>query len=220
VSSPITIKSFYERMNGCFYYKERPSYLKNATLLFKRILKLYFNSSKTFLEIFVENFNSRSYSGESSVYQQDRSLFRDFCLKCSANLDSFFKKYPLTNTLESFSYKDSLTGYIDGINNNDIINFSFLNCNLLQKNIDFYILNNYIYNIVNKKEYNSIIMSVPNNAFFLVNFDKTDYTITRRGFIKSVINSRMRRAGDHCLTCSEQCKPTFINTLNRLEKIK
>lgn len=209
-------------MCRCYYYKEKNTYIKNATLLFRGVLKkLSLDSSKTFLQIFSESFSSRAYSGENTIYSEDKKLFKDFCITCANNINSFLLMNPLDKILDEYIFNNKIYGSILGVieKNNLTIQFSFKNALDTQKDIDFYTLNNYIYNCVNKSNYDTLVMSVPTDSYFLVKFDETDYTI-KRGYLKSVINSKMRRPGDYCLHCSNQCKPTFINKLDRLENLK
>jgi hypothetical protein len=173
------------------------------------------------MQVFSETFTNRCYAGDNLIYSNDRKLFKDFCITCTNNLKNFLLLNSLSYTQDNYIFNNKIYGYIDGIieKDNTTIQFSFKNALDTQKDIDFYVLNNYIYNSLKTTSYDTIIMSVPTDSYFKVKFDKTDYTI-RRGYLKSVINSKMRRKGDHCLQCSNQCKPTFINKLDRLENLK
>lgn len=219
--SPVRIDTFYKRMCGCYYFNEKDTYIKNTTLLFNGIIKKLSKTNKTFLEIFAESFNSKSYSGKSLIYVEDKVLFKDYCIKCAENLNNFLSLNNISNILDYYNYKYKLFGYIDGIieGNNTTIQFSYKNAIDTQKDVDFYSLNNYIYNAVKNTSYNTIIMSVPTDTYFQVNYDKSDYTI-KRGYILKILTSKMRRKGLHCLNCTNQCKPTFINSLIRMEQLK
>jgi len=220
VSSPLTLKTFYNRMTRCYYFKERSTYLKNASLLFKKVLlEFYQNSTKTFLQTFSKNFTYRVYTGKNSIYSIDRNIFKDFCATCAINLSEFLQSNYINKIHDKYVFCNQIYGYIDGIieKSNISIQFSFKNSIETQKDIDFYILNNYIYNIMKQTCYDTIVMSVPTGSYFKVKFDRSDYTILRRGYLKSVINSKMRRRGDYCLHCINKCKPNFINKLERLE---
>lgn len=208
-------------MTRCSFYKEKETYIKNTENLFRGILEKYsVDESRSFLEIFADDFSNRSYSGIQSVYASDKEQFKSFCLSCATNLNAFLSAYPLKNIQENFTYKNILIGKIDGIlvAKPHIINFSFKNSIDTQKSIDFYVFNNYIYNVINNTNYDSIIMSVPTNSYFMVKNNDSDYTI-RRGWAKSIINNKMRRRGEHCLQCVNECKPLFLNNLDRLESI-
>lgn len=219
--SPIRVDTFYKRMCGCYYFKEKNTYLKNATLLFNGILKKLAKSEKSFLEIFANNFNSKSYSGKSLIYPEDKILFKDYCIKCAENLNNFLSYNKINKFLDYYNYKYKICGYIDGIleENNNTIQFSYKSAIDTQKDVDFYSLNNYIYNAVKNTSYNTIIMSVPTDTYFQVYYDKSDYTI-KRGYILKILTSKMRRKGLHCLNCINKCKPTFINSITRMEQLK
>ena len=209
------------RMCKCYYYKDKNTYLKNTAAIIRKVLKIYARSNdKTFLEIFSNTFSNRCYAGDNIIYTEDKKLFKDFCITCAKNINSFLLLNPPIKIQEQYTFNNKIYGFIDGIlENNTTIQFSFKNALDTQKDIDFYLLNNYIYSSVTDTNYDTIIMSVPTDSYFKVKFEKTDYTI-RRGYLKSVINSKMRRRGDYCLQCSNTCKPNFINTLDRLENLK
>ena len=222
MSSPLTCKSFHDRMCKCYYFKDKNSYVKNATLLFRKVLKKHFqDSTKSFLKVFSETFTYRCYAGDNLIYSNDRKLFKDFCISCAINIKNFLLLNSLIYPQDNYIFNNKIYGHIDGIieKDNTTIQFSFKNALETQKDLDFYVLNNYIYNSVKKTNYDTIIMSAPTDSYFKVKFDKTDYTI-KRGYLQSIIDSKMRRKGDYCLQCSNQCKPTYINKLDRLEVLK
>jgi hypothetical protein len=87
-----------------------------------------------------------------------------------------------------------------------------------QKRLDFFELNNYIYNTTKKKSNDLLVVCVPENNFFLIKYEKDNYTI-KRGFITSVSKFKFKRSGEHCLSCKNTCKPLIINGLDRLKKL-
>jgi hypothetical protein len=129
----------------------------------------------------------------------------------------FLQREPVSR-YQIFYFYQQIKGSIDAeiTKKNLSICFSFKNAFDTEKELDFYSLNNYIYNKVHKTTNDCLVMSVPTDSYFLVKYGETDYTM-RRGFITSNIKNKSRRQGPYCITCQNDCKPLFINGLDRLE---
>lgn len=219
--SPVTCRTLSNRLYKCYYLKEKDDYRKSAELLFNRLLGLYsLDTSQSFIKLFSDEFNRRSYTGDRLIYSNDREFFKENCIAWAANIDNFITKFGLTNILSSYCYKKKVKGYIHGQTRRNTINvsFSYKKAVPTHKNLDFFGLNNYIYNQVNELDNDCIVMSVPTNSFYLIEYDSSDYTI-KRGFIASILKSRSRVRGEHCKECQMTCKSKFINGLERLEGI-
>lgn len=216
--SPIRCKTFCDRMFKCSDYKEKDSYAKSVALLFGKFLRTY-SSGKypSFLQLFASQFSNKAYTGSHFIYSKDRGFFRQYCVNCTAHLDVLLQTYKVTHLMDSYIYKSKIKGDIGGRIAGKSLNiqFSYKNAMETQKELDFFELNNYIYNQVNNLENDCLVMSVPMDSFFLIKYKESDYTI-RRGFLTAITKNRMRRRGEHCISCQKKCKPTFINGLDRL----
>jgi len=122
--------------------------------------------------------------------------------------------------MDKYLYAYILEGFIHGeiINKNLNVHLSFTNLIETEKILDFAALNSYIYNISNNKSNSCLVMIVPLNAFYLVPYTTTDYSL-RHGYISTNIKNKLRRKGTHCRTCKNECKPLFINGLDRLDSL-
>lgn len=213
----ITCKTFCERVYKCSEYKERNDYVKTARLLFERILKKYrADTTQSLFKLFADEFSNRSFTGIRSIYSGDRIEYKDFCLSAIAHLDRFFEKFPPTNILEKYNYKYKIKGHIGcripGYN----VQFFFENMEESKKELDFACLNNYIYNQVYGLSNDCLVMSVPTNGFYIVDYKELDYTMGR-GFFVQTKNNSIKRRGDHCKRCRNSCKALYLNGLDRLE---
>lgn len=123
--------------------------------------------------------------------------------------------------MDKYDFNYKIKGDIGGriVSKKLNIQFSYKNNTETQKELDFFELNNYIYNQAKGLDYDCLVMSVPMDSFYLVDYDEKDYTI-KRGFLTTVTKNRMKRRGEHCLSCKKRCKPLFINGLDRLLSIK
>lgn len=219
-SSPgITCRKFYNRLTLCYYFKERDNYVKGVRLLFNNILDEYSKNNISLLEIFAQKFSSRSYVGRNSVVTVNREEFKTFCLSCAINLDRLFSRISITNILDNYYYNWKIKGFIHGIinsqNKNYNLSLSFEERKLTEKDVDFFCLNNYIYNRAKGKSNDLIVMSVPQDVFYMVPYENKDYTI-QRGFLTFSKGNRIRKRGEHCTNCVHDCKPSFYNGLERL----
>lgn len=216
--SPITCRTLCDRLYRCYYFKERECYRKSASSLFKKILKLYAQGSDSLISVFTKEFCKRKYTGNRLVYKHDREEFKKYCINCAGNLDSFLHEYALENISSEYCYKQKIRGYIDGqIKEKGLnVSFSYKNAIDTHKDLDFFGLNNYIYNQVHEIDNNCIVMSVPTNSFYLVKYNLSDYTI-KRGFFSAIQSSRSKVRGLHCYECENACKSEFINGLERLK---
>ncbi len=220
-STGITCKTFCDRLYKCYYFKEKESYLKGVRLLFNRIFYKYKTDKKPIIELFAEELSSRSFTGLRRIPASERIEFRSFCTKCAINLSTLFEKYSIDHILDSYCYKWKMKGEISGILHGPKdynLLLSYENAGIVQKDLDFATLNNYIYNITNGLANDCLVMSVSTNTFFLVPYEEKDYTI-RRGFLMLTKGNKLRIRGEHCLRCSQNCNPTWINGLDRLENL-
>lgn len=220
ISTGISCISFSQRLLRCSYFKEKDDYLKGARLLFERILKKY-DGSKSIVELFAEEFSNRAYTGVRRIYTTDREMFREFCVACAINLDLLFSSHSVTNIMDNFNWKWKIKGTVGCIlnmKNKFNVYFVFKNISSTKKEVDIYSLINYIYNEASGNNNDALVMSVYTNSFFLVPYDKTDYTI-QRGFATFTKRNKLRKRGDHCGQCKESCKPEFFSNLDRLESI-
>jgi len=218
----ITCLTFYNRMIRCFYYKEKNNYVKIVNHLFKRVFSRIKKTGEDFLLVFTEELNSKCFTGYSSIYHEHKSEMNNYIINCSKNIMMFINKYGIMNIQDQFNYKFRIKGMIDGIThiNNQYYNLHFSYKNLLetQKVLDFYQINNYIYNICNNKDNNCLIMCVPSNYYLIIKYNPEDYTM-KRGFISSIENNKTRKRGNYCISCKNMCEPLLVNSLNRLEMI-
>lgn len=221
MASPIKCRTFCDRMFKCSDYVEKEGYAKGIALLFNKFLRKYSQGGHSFLELFASEFSSRVYTGTRFVYAKDRNFFKKYAVDCASNLDLFLSQHQITHLMDTYTFRNQIKGNMGGQVAEKKLNiqFSYKNVAETQKELDFFELNNYIYNQVNGIDHDCLVMSVPFNGFYLVDYDEKDYTI-RRGFITAVTKNRMKRRGEHCLSCKNRCKPTFINGLDRFRSIK
>ena len=220
MSNALTCRTFCNRLSKCYYYNEKDNYIKYINIFFSKLLKEYSQTNITFMELFTARFNCSSYTGIKFIYSNDRQEYRDLCLKCAINIDKFLDTFTLINMCDAVVYKDKLKCNIGAIISNKTINihFCFKSAQEMQKDLDFYLLNNYIYNIVKDLKNDCLIFNAQSDFYTFIKYEEADYTI-RRGFLKSIINSTIRKQGEHCSSCKEACKPMFINGLSRLKSI-
>jgi hypothetical protein len=221
MSSPITVESFCNRAHRCAYYKEIESYVKSSRLIFVNALKLYGrDKSKSFLDIFSKEFSSRSYTGLRQVYKSDIKDFKDYCVKCAINISNFLNTINPSNIMDVAIYKHKIKAEVGGICQDKKLNifFSFKNSLDTSKTLDIHCLSNYICNIVNQTNNNCLIMSVPTDSYFKINYEERDYTM-QRGYISSIVKRKQRKPGDYCTTCKNTCKPLFLNGLERVTSL-
>lgn len=218
-STGITCQKFYNRLAYCYYYKERETYSKGVRLLFNRILTSY-RKGNDIVTTFAEEFSSRAYVGRNAVEAIDKEEFKTLCLRCAINLDRFFSKFEPKNVMSHYCFKWKIKGFIHGtvVHESTTYNLSlsFEDRNLTEKKVDFFCLNNYLYNKANGTKNSLLIMGVPQDVFYVVPYNDKDYTI-KRGFLTFSKGNKLRRRGEHCSNCKHDCKPRFYNGLDRLE---
>jgi hypothetical protein len=217
-STGITCRKFYTRLTYCYYFKERETYIKGVRLLFESILKECSKSKRLVIEEFALQFSSRAYVGRNSIISINKEEFKTFCLNCAINLDRLFSKLPTDNFLDPYQFKWKIKGKIHGqIKRNKTYNLSlsFEDRKLTEKDVDFYCLNNYLYNKAKDTNHDLLVMCVPQDVFYLIPYEDKDYTI-QRGFLTFSKGNRIRKRGEHCALCAHNCKPHFYNGLNRL----
>lgn len=218
LSTGITCKTFCDRLYKCYHFKEKESYLKKVGLLFNKALVEYKIRKVSILTIFAEQLSSRSFTGPRRMQANEREEFRKICTDCAINLSNLFDTYELTDVLDNYAYKWKIKGQISGIlhaTKDYNLQLSYENASLVQKDLDFFSVNNYIYNITHGLKNDTLVMSVPTNTFFLVPYEERDYTI-KRGFLTITKGNQLRLRGEHCLRCERKCNPMWINGLDRL----
>lgn len=218
MANPVTCRTLANRIHRCPKYKERNSYLKSVGLVFNRILKKYKDNDKTFIEVFEDEFNNRSYTGPRKIYKHHKEEFKTYALKCAINMSIIFSDYNITNIMDNYLYKYKVKGHIGGRIKDKNIHFSYKNAKDTEKDLAYYTLNNYLYNQVKEIDNDCLVMSVGTGSFFLVEYNIDDYTI-KKGFLKTIISNESKVRGEHCITCKNTCCPMFINGIDRL-KIK
>jgi hypothetical protein len=219
MANAVTSKTFYNRYHKCYFYNESHTYIKYIDILFNKLLDEFATSTKSFLNIFASQFTKAVNSGVKFIYKADRAQYSDMCINYATNIDKFFKKFNLININDEVVYKDKIRCYINGKIKDKNINvyFCFRKLQEMQKDLDFYLVNNYIYNQIKGLKNDCLIFNVQSDVYYLIKAKDADYTtLMRKGFIKSIISSRIKRQGEHCLLCKEQCKPMLINKLDRL----
>ena len=218
-STGITCKTFHNRISKCYFYKERCTYNKTIRLLFNKILSIYATSDKSIIEIFSKEFSNKAYVGRNSVLSVDREMFKTLCLRCAINLDVLFSKYKPSKVLDKYNYKWKIKGSVHGVIKTQVdsynISLSFEDKKIVEKEVDFFCLNNYIYNQAKGTSNGLIVMCVPQDIFYTVPYNKKDYTI-QRGFTTFSKGNKLRRRGEHCANCVKDCKPGLYNGLERL----
>lgn len=222
MANAVTSKTFHMRHTRCYFYNETNTYIKYIDILFDKIIMELGKGTKSLLSIFSDRFSNNKYSGVKFIYKGDRKTYSDMCIKYVTNIDTFFKKFKLINIYDKVVYKDKIKCFIHGTIENKNINvyFNFRTLEEMQKDLDFYVLNNYIYNQIRDIENDCLVFNVQSDVYYLIKSKDVDYTtLIRKGFAKSIISSRIRRQGDHCKTCKGQCKPKLINKLDRLASI-
>ena len=213
----ITCRIFCDRMYKCSEYKEPDDYVKMSRLLFERVLRVYSqDTSRSLLDVFAKEFTNRSFTGIRSVYTEHTISYKKFCIECVTSLNLFFNKYNPSVIMDKYSYKHKIKGYMGCVFNNYNVHFTYKNVSETDKDLDFASLNSYIYNQVHGLSNACLVMSVPTNTFFLLDYDEKDYTMGR-GFLVQTKKTKLKRRGTHCFRCKNSCKPLYLNGIDRLE---
>ena len=211
----LTCRTFCNRLLHCYYLKEKNDYVKTSRLLFERVLKEYRDTDKSLLTSFVKEFTNRAFTGIRAVYSEHTIDYKTFCVNCITNLDLFFETYEPTDIMHRYTYRYKIKGYIGcripGYN----VHFFYKNLKETEKDLDFACINSYIYNQVHNLSNACMVMCVPANVFYLMDYDEKDYTMGR-GFLTQTKRNKLKRRGDHCVRCKHNCKPLYINGLDRL----
>lgn len=221
MANAVNCRTFCNRLSRCYYYTEKDNYIKYISLFFIKLLKEYsLDTSRSFVKLFSDKFNSIAFTGIKFVYLLDRQDYANQCITSASNLDRFLAKHKLTEMSQEVVYKDKVRCFIGGkIDNKNInVHFCFKSMQEMNKELDFYLLNNYIYNLVKGVKRDCLIFNAQEDKHILVRYGEVDYTM-KRGFLKTIITSKIRKQGEHCVTCKQTCKPMFINGLDRLTSI-
>lgn len=214
----ITCETFCNRMYKCYYFKEKYTYVKNATILFNRILKNYI-LNKSFYPVFSEFFSSRAYIGKNAIPSDDKKVFKTFCIKLAINLDRFLTAYRITEVMKPYIYKWKIKGFMHlvAVGNNSTVNvsLSFKDLKETEKDLEFYCINNHLYNVSNKTKRDLLVIDIQQDMYYYIRYEDKDYTI-KRGFSTFSRGNKIRKQGEHCINCVHSCKPQFYNGLERL----
>lgn len=217
-STGLAVRTFYDRMYNCYYFKPKSTYVQGVIAIFERALRT--EDAKDILNAFAPVLSQRSYTGPSYIRAEDREAFKTHCIRCAINLDRFFAKFNPTYVMHNYCYKWKVKGHIHGLvefhDKTYILALSFEDLKITQKDIDFFCINSYLYNATNHTNYDLLVMNVPQEQFWIVPFKDKDYTI-QRGFVSC--STKIRKRGEHCTVCANDCKPQYINGLERLDLI-
>lgn len=213
----LTCRTFCNRLFKCSQFKESEDYVKMSRLLFERILKKYrADTTQSLVDIFAREFTNKSFTGIRIVYSEHTMDYKRFYLDSITNLNEFFQEFNPTHIMDPYNYKFKIKGtigcQIPGFN----VQFFYKNLQEVEKDLDFACLNSYIYNQVNGLSNACLVMSVPTNVFYLMDYNEKDYTMGR-GFFTQTKRTHIKRRGSYCNRCVHSCKPLFINGLDRLE---
>lgn len=227
MASAINCKSFCNRLFKCAYFKERDTHAKGIEIIFNRVLREYKNhpdrfnkNSSIFSELVSSNLSTRNYLGIDFINNEDIKLFRRNCINAMTNLDRILKSENISILLDNYTYKNKIKGTIDARLDDRRLNLqlSYFNTQETEKNLDFYQINNYIYNQVVDKKHDCLVMSVTSDSYFLIKYNEIDFSFGR-GFITTVMNNKMRRRGPHCSFCCEKCEHSLYKGIEKLRSI-
>jgi hypothetical protein len=217
--------TFTNRIFGCSYYKEENNYAKILRITLNKLVMEYkkhsdADLSSSFYNLFIQQYKNRPFSGQNLVYSKDKEQFESLCLDSAEALTAFFIKYRPTNLLEEYNWRAKIKGYIGcKIVINDVeynVDFSMYGTKDAFYNLYYNRFNNWIYNEVTGCENDMLVFVVPANRYYLLKYDKKDYTI-EHGFLSQNINKKTHRPGNQCLTCKVKfCKPRLISDLERI----
>jgi len=221
LSTGIACETFYNRMCRCAFYKEKDLYLKQISLFFEKLITKKIDKTN-FLKIFSDEINRKAFTGSRFIPVDDVQYIKNFYIKCATNLNSIIKKFNIVEYNEKYVYKYKLKGKVSAIIDNHgkktNLYFCYKNAIDTQKLLDFYELNNYFYNESKGTTNNMIVVSIPTNMFFSIDYNSSNYTIPR-GFISIIQSSRIKKCGEYCLNCLNSCKPTITNGIKRMELV-
>jgi len=221
VNTGITCETFYNRLCRCSEYKEKQGYIKPVSLFFEHLLSKNLGD-KSFLEIFSDEISKKTFTGNRAILVNDIEDVRAFYITCAKNIDNIVKKFHILKFEDKYMYKYKIKGSTSAVikasGKNINLQFSYKNAIDTQKMLDFFDLNNYFYNESKQLKNDLIVMSVPTNVFFSIKYEASNYTM-KRGFLTVIKNSKLKKCGDYCITCINNCKPTLINGFKRMEMI-
>lgn len=213
----ITCRTFSNRLFNCSEFKERDDYIKTSRLLFERILKKYKDpdNTKSLIEIFGTEFTNKSFTGIRGIFSEHTIDYKQYCLSSIINLNSFFNMYSPTHIMDTYNYKFKVKGKMGCVIPGHNVYFFYKNMLEVEKDLDFACVNSYIYNMFYGLSNACLVMSVPTNAFYLIENEEKDYTMGR-GFFTQIKRHKLKRRGDHCTRCKHSCKALYLNGLDRL----
>jgi hypothetical protein len=205
-------------MRTCAFYKERENFVLITTgIITATLSRITDNSVSNLLSMFEKVFNSRAFTGRRSILKIDRDEFKAFNLKC---LNTIVKILPslhhiaLRKTLRNL--KTAPVSLIDIKGKTYTLQVSCYNWLITEGRLDFYVLNNYIYNRASGTDYPGLVLSLPDETFFDITDSNTETYTNIRGLATRLLRTRSRVQGQWCHTCENSCKPKYIKGLERL----
>jgi len=210
--------TLYNRMRRCTFLKERETYASTTEKLIETVLRSTSSyTSSNLITEFQRVFNSRAFTGNRNVLHLDRTEFRSFNLKCLNTLIKISSR--ITLPLHQRVWKNIKTAPMMLVSINDYVftlQISAYNWAVTEEKLDFYCLNNYIYNRSSELRYPGLVLSLPEETYFDISSCNTEDYTTIRGLTTTILKNRTRIQGKHCQNCKNQCKPKVINGLDRL----
>jgi hypothetical protein len=202
-------------MRRCYYYSEANTYIKNISLLFNKILKKA--KQQNIIPVFSEEYSKRAYVGRNSLHAEDRELFKVVCLRAAMNLDLLLGTFKVIKFMDHYIHKWKIKGYIHAtvLYKKTTYNLSLSYKTSFEDDIEFFGINNFLYNKTKGVNHDLIVMDVPQDLFYVIPYNAEDYTI-QRGFLTFNKGNKLRLRGKYCSSCANKCKSSFYNGLDRL----
>jgi hypothetical protein len=214
------VSTLYNRMRRCPEFKERENYalLTENIILSALDIKTGPLNETSFLESFTKLFNSRAFTGKRNVVLDDREMFRDFVLKCVDNIIKVvpsMSRPPVSRPWKNLIPNKLMDIVINGKRHR--LQLSGYNSEVTEEKLDFYCINNYIYNRAQEEEMPGLVMSLPDNVFFDISESNFENYTSVHGMITTILKNRSKVQGRHCRNCENSCKPMYIKGLDRLK---
>ena len=224
------VKTFARRVFSCGHYKEEDNYAKNVRLFFENTIKNYtkrcINDSTSDITSILDGFDlSRTFKGPKHIYLKDRGSFESYCRGTLSNLIDFATEHGeygehSSNLLET-NYKycklSGSVGWEARINKDHYtVDLSFYNKEITYYNLYYHKFNCWLYNQTNSVEHDALIFVVPDGLYYLLKYNKNNYTISS-DYIEANRTHSVYNPGYQCKTCKiKNCKPRLLPNLQRL----
>jgi len=155
--SLLKFSTYYNRVYRCSKYSETVNYVWIAERIFLRALKgLTDHSMVSILGAIKAARENFTFTGKRIIYLDDRKKFNKYFNRCLLSFQSVFSNYSIVSAFKSYTY-NNITGHVDLIITLDKtynVMFSFYGQYETTKILDFYVVNNYLYNMANKSTNN------------------------------------------------------------------